>query len=1816
MKKKLLLTVAALFTVYLCTWAQSGTCGENLTWSIQDGTLTISGTGEMDSYSESNVPWYNYRDGINNIVINNGVTSIGDNAFTDCANIKTVSLPSSLNRIGHGAFARCSELVQMNLPETIKSIGGSAFEGCDKLVEIENDFGYIGNWAVNYFLNEAVAPCKFRPNTIGVAEYICRDAKFSSIIFPEGFRYIGGWTFAGCRELKFIVIPESVEKINHATFLGCSNLEDVYCMSPTPPAMGSEYTFNELSKEALLHVPDPAAYEDWEPYFAAVERQNTLASGTCGENANWSLTNGVLTINGTGDMESYYLENGEDRHGPWHALKEQIYHVIIDEGITSVGDYAFYDQPEIISVSLPSTLKRIGWSAFNACTGLTGVDLPEGLEQVCPDAFYLCYSLLKEENGVNYVDDWAVSVASDNLTTIPLRPNTIGISDRFAVYKDFTNLKSVNFPKNLKYIGEEAFFYAGCTNLQNVSIPATITHIGARAFANCPGLRRVVCMNPTAITIDGGVFAADESNVSSATLYVKDPSAYEDWKPYFSQCSAMDELAMGKCGENAYWLIEDGTLTVYGTGDMESFYYEVDRFGPWYAHKDKFTKVIIEEGITNLSDYALARLDQITSVSLPSTLTSIAWCAFEGCAQLEGLAIPESVKNVGAYAFDGCDKLVEVENNIGYVGTWAVCATDQSLSSYTLRDNTTGIAGRVFYANETMTTFEFPEGVKYISMEGVGCKNLKSITLPTTIEQIAYVAFGGCSNLSEVICMSPTPPALEYAAFWTINEDATLRVPNASVYESWRPWFKTIIGENVIQGKCGDNLNWVIKDGTLVISGTGKMYDYYPDAPEDRHGPWYDYKDKFDKVVVKDGVTSLGFYAFCYSDNIVSVSLPNSLTEIQGNAFSHCPQLETINIPESVSYLAGGNFIDSPKVQEEENGILYVDSWVMGVTDHTETRAYTIRENTVGIIQNAFLGTQLNGVSFPSTLKYIGADAFAHCPNLTEVRIPATVEKIEEHVFDGCYNLVKVTFDASTPPTEVGNKKFYGLHKDATLYVPRPSAYAGWEVFFGGGIKSTLGDNLFHNGIYFAINEEERSATVTLTPEDAADYAGNIDIPNTITSNGNTYTVTGIGMRAFIDCKELTSVTLPSSVKYIGIEAFTHCENLESINLPEGLTSIGESAFSNCNKLAAIAFPQSLTEISGNAFSACTSLQTITIPSGVKGLWQDAFAWCTSLTSVTLSEGLESIGIQTFLGCKQLTEITIPESVKKIDHQAFKMCDNLLKVTLPDGLEEMGNYVFAACYNMKSINTPSVLKGFPEGTFYDCCALENVKIPAASETIAVNTFWNCQSLKAVDIPESVVRIDNGAFFMTGLNSIEIPASVTYIGEQAFVNCNVLSAVIVNWERPITISSLVFREKEDSKNTIDKLYVPAGAKSAYKVSTAWSVFENIIEANLGNYFAVNDKKVNAGTSFTLPIEMVNKDEVSAFQCDIYLPEGITLQKLNARKYDVKLSEERKEDHTINVSKLSDGAVRVLVISMTSSSIIGNDGELFMLNLSAANEEIGDYTMQIKNIRISDTKGIRHDLNEVKATITLTTSGTSTDFTPADVNNDGMVAVDDVVLTINAALGIISDKFVFAAADMNGDGEIFVDDVVKVINHVLGINTSNAANVRQMERSESLSLSTYDNGFGISATKAVEYTAMQFDMTLPEGLELKDVRFTGNSNHKTYFREMGNGVVRTIVLSLGNELFDGNELLDICIESSADAEVHISNACMVARSGAVSKITDMKAAVGRTSTGLEIVQDGASADIYDTNGRLVKKNALTVDGLRKGIYVINGKKMIVK
>ena len=213
--------------------------------------------------------------------------------------------------------------------------------------------------------------------------------------------------------------------------------------------------------------------------------------------------------------------------------------------------------------------------------------------------------------------------------------------------------------------------------------------------------------------------------------------------------------------------------------------------------------------------------------------------------------------------------------------------------------------------------------------------------------------------------------------------------------------------------------------------------------------------------------------------------------------------------------------------------------------------------------------------------------------------------------------------------------------------------------------------------------EVNPDGTVTITGY--TEKEKNVVIPSTIAGRY----VTKIGNRAFLWCKNLTSVTIPNGVTGIGENAFNGCKNLTSINLPDSITSIEKWAFCDCISLTAVTLPNGVAGIEESTFRNCKSLTAVTLPDSVTSIGKWVFSGCKSLTSVTFPDSLMSIGESAFYKCESLTSITLPDSVTSIGKDAFFDCKNLTSVVLPANGANIGKDAFFGCKNLTIYGPPS-----------------------------------------------------------------------------------------------------------------------------------------------------------------------------------------------------------------------------------------------------------------------------------------------------------------------------------------------------------------------------------------------------------------------------------------------------------------------------------------------------------------------------------------------
>ena len=480
---------AILFAVLVLNYVQaqtSGTCGDNLTWSLDKttGALTISGDGAMTNYTSSaKAPWYDSRTSVKKVSFSGNITSIGAYAFYGTS-LTSVTIPSGVTILGNYAFSNCSSLTSVTIPSGVTSIGGSAFSNCTSLTSVTIPSGVtsIGSSAF----------------------YQCTS--LTSVTIPSGVTSIGSSAFQNCKSLRNIEIPSSVTSIANGAFYGCTSLFSIISNIPSDKLFvpGNNAFYNVDKEKCTLAVPAGskskyASTEQWKDFTDVVE----FSSGNkCGSNLYWSFnsTTGMLYIFGSGSMYSY---NDSSNLAPWNSNKTKIKSVVIKSNVTGIGSYAFLGCSSLRSIisEAPSAIV-CGSNAFDGVSNCV-LAVPSGLKSAYSAAsVWKNFSTIVEYSGKCGSDlYWSLDTsgrfyllgcgAMNNYTSSATSTTT----PQLPWYDSRTSVKTVRFCGNITSLGSSAF--SGCTSLTSVTIPSGVTSLGNSAFYQCTSL--------TSATIPSGV---------------------------------------------------------------------------------------------------------------------------------------------------------------------------------------------------------------------------------------------------------------------------------------------------------------------------------------------------------------------------------------------------------------------------------------------------------------------------------------------------------------------------------------------------------------------------------------------------------------------------------------------------------------------------------------------------------------------------------------------------------------------------------------------------------------------------------------------------------------------------------------------------------------------------------------------------------------------------------------------------------------------------------------------------------------------------------------------------------------------------------------------------------------------------------------------------------------------------------------------------------------------------------------------------------------------------------------------------------------
>ncbi len=491
------MTVLMLLSVSPIAFAEStvtsGTCGDNLTWSLDsEGTLTISGTGAMADYaSVADVPWYDNIMSVTNLVVEDGVTTIGKNAFMFFSGITEITLPDSITVIGDSAFHFCVGLLQVTLSDGVTSIGRNAFYLCTSLIEI----------TLPVSLKTIGEAAFFNCNKLDEVNY------FGSISDWSMIELEGGNSDLKLADFYYDYCPVSENKqhnyVPHVTPFTCTEYGYTTYICECSESYVDDYTYPDHTFTSEV-TKKPTYLEEGEEVFtcfcgysytAIIPKVAILDSGTHGDNITWILdAERTLHINGTGYMEC----RGTWRGYPWYNSKASFKKVVVSEGVLSLSQESFgAPDHHIDEVILPDSLRELGWGCF-ANQHIKSIDIPDNVSVIDNRAFYNCKSL-------EYVDF----------------PSDLTIIDGEAFY-GCTALKEAKIPDGVTTIGEGAF--AECTSLTCLELPYELRTIGRAAFFNCYNVEKID-LPPKVTIIDALAFEVcntDNIDIPEGISYIED----------------------------------------------------------------------------------------------------------------------------------------------------------------------------------------------------------------------------------------------------------------------------------------------------------------------------------------------------------------------------------------------------------------------------------------------------------------------------------------------------------------------------------------------------------------------------------------------------------------------------------------------------------------------------------------------------------------------------------------------------------------------------------------------------------------------------------------------------------------------------------------------------------------------------------------------------------------------------------------------------------------------------------------------------------------------------------------------------------------------------------------------------------------------------------------------------------------------------------------------------------------------------------------------------------------------------------------------
>ena len=1424
--------------------------GKNLTWTVSGGVLTIAGEGEMfqwDSNKYQEIPWHTYKDYIQKIVIEEGVTTLGPASFVFLKNVTEVQIADSVERMGQHVFNQCTNLKTITIPEKVTEIPGYAFYKCNKLesIIIEGPVTAVGDYAFQFC--SRLADCDL----------------------PDTVEMIGHFAFSQCNALKSFTIGKNVEWIGNYAFSKCKSLEQIIWLSRSVVTIGDYMLSGESDPsniDLLLTGKRVSGMTDavtWNGYtFKSIQilcEDDTLDHAAAyTDNGDGTHHLDCSRCGYAGDLIHYHqFEMDADSHTDSCMLcgyEATDSHVFGDDSTCDVcgmvceehrmGDWKrLYDGVHARTCSICNFREMENCSGDPAncsykaycttCETFFGeldptVHANNGnsirftyVDSVYHLAYYQCCGVEKgvlphvvRDGYEAYCGDWGYcrDCRQAFVEPDPRVHRNIGENGICNDCGDYQPAEQINGVYQIANAGN-FFWFAQQVNAGEAAADAVVVAdidlegrewipLGTQSapyIGSFDGQNHTISNFKMTITEGGfyGLFGCirDSRVVNfsiSGEMVIDQPEQLELYCGVIGKAAATN----GDCTvENIHSAVNVTILDsfnkncvagVIGNGEGKSS-------SPWYR------LYIRRCTYSGTMDFGGAYVDcggGIMGYGNYNGAIYINQCLFSGEIRSASTAGGQ-VGGIMGYnrgtnlKIENCLSLGRMQMaNAGFTGALAgryLISNGENFFSNNKAYNNCYAGDVVPFSNNTDSSASYSniDIVDFAQYES----SRDAIALHVTDAQLASgeVAYRLGGSWGQTIGTDAHP---------VLNGRKVYQVTNCkNEFDHYSNDASAPAVHNFGGGIACDDCGYVcphtaFADGSCLC---GEIAGGYCGAEEGgKNLTW----TLIDGVLTIKGEGAMmdydddmpswdGMY-----DQIQSIVIEDGVTTIGNYALSLCDMMTDVRIPDSVTSIGVGAFglcsrLEKITIPEQ---VTEIPKQAFFQCDSLETVIFDGNITTIG--EEAFYDCMaLNSIIFPDSLETIGEYAFYQCTNMTEVTIPDNVKSIGMLAFSTCLSLKNLTIGRGV--TEIGDEAFsYCAALENLTWLAEGEVTLGKNVFY------TYSNRVFSSYTENVDLQLARGCADQVT--DSVVWNGYTFKSIQIlcedgTLNHSACTDNGDGTH-HVDC-DLCGYAADEVHGFCGGSTCDGCgyvcyhTTFTDGKCPCGRTG-GYCGAEEDGKNLIWTLADGVLTISGEG-----AMYEYNVATDVP--W---FNSSNEINSVAISNGVISISQFAFATCKSLTEVCIPESVERIGRSAFNQCAKLESITLPEKVTEIPAMAFYKCTMLKNVTMEGKITSIGERAFHLCSSLENITIPDTVETIGVRAFYQCGDLSEITIPDNVTLIDAHAFNeCTSLEFVTIGKNVTRIGESAFYNCVALKNLTCLAEGELVVADAAFGGNNYTEN---------------------------------------------------------------------------------------------------------------------------------------------------------------------------------------------------------------------------------------------------------------------------------------------------------------------------------------------------------------------------------------------------------------------------------